>query len=97
VQETGARPYVVRRNNPAFGIANRVLEEQYGVAPWIVRSGGSVPITEVFQRELGIDTVTIGFGLPGSRVHAPNEWFRVEDFDRAREVYAAYFEALGSA
>ena len=95
VQETGARPYVVRRDNPAFAVAGKVLEEQYGVAPWIVRSGGSVPITEVFQRELGIDTVTIGFGLPGSRVHAPNEWFRVEDFDRAREVYAAYFEALG--
>jgi acetylornithine deacetylase/succinyl-diaminopimelate desuccinylase-like protein len=96
VQETGARPYVVRRDNPAFAVAARVLEEQYGVAPWIVRSGGSVPITEVFQRELGVDTVTIGFGLPGSRVHAPNEWFRVADFDRARSVYAAYFDALGA-
>jgi acetylornithine deacetylase/succinyl-diaminopimelate desuccinylase-like protein len=95
VQETGARPYAIRRDAPALEVAGKVLEEIYGKAPWIVRSGGSVPITEVFQRELGVDTVTIGFGLPGSKVHAPNEWFRVDDFDRAREVYAAYFVALG--
>lgn len=95
VQETGALPYVVNRDTPAMKVANEVLTGMYDKAPWIVRTGGSVPITEVFQRELGVDTVTIGFGLPGSRVHAPNEWFRVEDFARAREVYAAYFDALG--
>ena len=97
VEKTGARPYLIRRDSPAFTVASRVLEEQYGVAPWIVRSGGSVPITEVFQRELGVDTVTIGFGLPGSRIHAPNEWFHVADFDRARSVYGAYFDALGES
>jgi acetylornithine deacetylase/succinyl-diaminopimelate desuccinylase-like protein len=96
VQETGARPYAIRRDNKAFEVAGKVMAEIYGTEPWIVRSGGSVPITEVFQRELGVDTVTIGFGLPGSRVHAPNEWFHVGDFDRAREVYAAYFAALGA-
>ena len=95
VQETGALPYVIQRNNPALTVAAKVLEEAYDKPVWYVRSGGSVPITEVFQRELGIDTVTIGFGLPGSRVHAPNEWFRVADVDRARSVYAAYFAALG--
>lgn len=94
-QETGARPYVIKRDNPALTVATQVLEDAYDKPIWFVRAGGSVPITEVFQRELGIDTVTIGFGLPGSRVHAPNEWFRVEDVDRARTVYAAYFEALG--
>jgi acetylornithine deacetylase/succinyl-diaminopimelate desuccinylase-like protein len=96
VQETGAKPYAIRRDTPALKVAGEVMEQIYGTEPWIVRSGGSVPITEVFQRELGVDTVTIGFGLPGSRVHAPNEWFRVEDFDRAREVYAAFFTALGA-
>lgn len=94
-QETGARPYVIKRDNPALTVATQVLEDAYDRPLWFVRAGGSVPITEVFQRELGIDTVTIGFGLPGSRVHAPNEWFRVEDVDRARTVYASYFEALG--
>ena len=63
-------------------------------APVIVRSGGSVPITATFKRLLGLDTITIGFGLPGCHVHAPNEWFREIDFDRAREIYAAYLGAF---
>ena len=71
-----------------------MLTEQYGVKPVAVRAGGSVPITSTFKAILGQDTVTIGFGLPGSKVHAPNEWFREADFDRARTVYAAYLGAF---
>ena len=96
VQEMGSGPYAIRRDNPTLQVAGRVMEEIYGRKPWVVRSGGSVPITRVFLRELGVETVTIGFGLPGSHIHAPNEWFKVSDFDRAREVYAAFFAALGA-
>lgn len=96
LQEMGSGPYAISRDNPTLRVASRVLEEEYGRKPWVVRSGGSVPITQVFLNELGVETVTIGFGLPGSKIHAPNEWFRVTDFDRARQVYAAFFSALGS-
>ena len=92
--EHGAHAYAVPRDNQFLVTARAVLEEQYGTPPVIVRSGGSVPITSTFREVLGLDTVTIGFGLPGSKVHAPNEWFREEDFDRARTVYAAYLGAL---
>jgi acetylornithine deacetylase/succinyl-diaminopimelate desuccinylase-like protein len=92
--EHGARAYAIPRDHPLLVTAKRVLAEQYGNPPIAVRSGGSVPITATFKQHLGLDTVTIGFGLPGSKVHAPNEWFRVEDFDRARTVYAAYLGAF---
>jgi acetylornithine deacetylase/succinyl-diaminopimelate desuccinylase-like protein len=92
--EHGAPAYLVPRDNPLQAIAERVLAEQYGTGPVIVRSGGSVPITATFKRLLGLDTITIGFGLPGCHVHAPNEWFREVDFDRAREIYAAYLGAF---
>ena len=92
--EHGARAYAVPRDNELLVIAKRVLAEQYGNPPIAVRSGGSVPITATFKSVLGLDTVTIGFGLPGSKIHAPNEWFRVADFDRARTVYAAYLGAF---
>ncbi|HEY8447294.1 MAG TPA: dipeptidase [Thermomicrobiales bacterium] len=92
-----ARPFTLRRDDPALAVAKRVLHEVYGREPLMVRAGGSVPITEVFQRELGVGTITIGFGMPGSRSHAPNEWFRVEDFSIARRVYARFFEALGTS
>ncbi len=96
VQEAGALPYVLRRETPALQVAKRVLTEMYGKEPLAVRVGGSVPVTEVFQRVLGVDTITIGFGLPGSKAHAPNEWYLISQFDLARRTYAAYLEALGS-
>jgi acetylornithine deacetylase/succinyl-diaminopimelate desuccinylase-like protein len=89
-----ARPYSVDRKTPALATARAVLREVYGKDPLIVRAGGTVPITEVFKRELGIDTVTLGWGQPGSRAHAPNEWYRVDDFAIARRTLARFFEAL---
>jgi acetylornithine deacetylase/succinyl-diaminopimelate desuccinylase-like protein len=92
--ERGAPAYSIPRDNALQATAEQVLTEQYGSKPLIVRSGGSVPITATFKDVLGLETVTIGFGLPGSKVHAPNEWFREADFDRARTVYAAYLGAF---
>jgi acetylornithine deacetylase/succinyl-diaminopimelate desuccinylase-like protein len=89
-----AKPFLLRRDDPALTTAKRVLRDLYRADPLIVRSGGSVPITEVFQRELGRDTVTIGWGMPNSRAHAPNEWVGVNDFALARRGYAAFFAAL---
>lgn len=91
-----ARPYSVDRSTPALATARAVLREVYGKEPLIVRAGGTVPITEVFKRELGIDTVTLGWGQPGSRAHAPNEWYRVADFDIARRTLARFFESLAT-
>jgi acetylornithine deacetylase/succinyl-diaminopimelate desuccinylase-like protein len=31
---------------------------------------------------------------PGSGAHAPNEWYRVEDFHRGARAYATLFEYL---
>jgi acetylornithine deacetylase/succinyl-diaminopimelate desuccinylase-like protein len=91
-----ALPFSLDRDNRALKIASTVLQSIYGKEPLLVRSGGTVPITEVFTRELGVGTVTIGFGMRGSRAHAPNEWFRLEDLPTARRTYAAFLEALAT-
>jgi acetylornithine deacetylase/succinyl-diaminopimelate desuccinylase-like protein len=90
-----AFPYEIRADHPALAKEAKVLKEIYGVEPRIARTGGTVPINEVFQRELGVDVVTIGFGLPGSKVHAPNEQYHLSQFDLAQRVYGAYLKALG--
>jgi acetylornithine deacetylase/succinyl-diaminopimelate desuccinylase-like protein len=91
-----AKPFLLPRDDPALHKAKAVLRDLYGVDPLIVRSGGSVPITEVFQRELGRDTVSLGWGMPDSRAHAPNEWYGLEDFTIARRAYCAFLAALGA-
>jgi acetylornithine deacetylase/succinyl-diaminopimelate desuccinylase-like protein len=94
-QEEGSKPYMAPRGFIGERVARQVLEAHYGSPPQIARAGGSVPILATFKDILGVDTVTIGFGLPGSQAHAPNEWYLESQFDRARSVYAAFLEALG--
>jgi len=82
-------------NTPALIVAAAALQLVYGAELRYVRSGGTVPITSVFKQELGLDTVTIGFAQPGSRAHAPNEWFLLKDLPIARKSYATFLTKLG--
>jgi acetylornithine deacetylase/succinyl-diaminopimelate desuccinylase-like protein len=90
-----ATPFAIDRSNPVHRAAEVVLTELFGVAPVITRAGGTIPATGIFQDELGIDTVNYAWSIPGSGAHAPNEWYRVSDFLRGREGYAALLEYLG--
>jgi acetylornithine deacetylase/succinyl-diaminopimelate desuccinylase-like protein len=89
-----AMRFAVDRGHPALVAAAKVLREIYGKDPVIERSGGTVPVAEVFQRELGADVIFFAFGLPGSQVHAPNEWFRLEDLTRGARAYCALLTEL---
>lgn len=90
-----ANPFLLSKDAPGLAEAVAVLSAVFGEAPAFVRSGGTVPITDVFTEILGIGPVTIGFGLPGSRAHAPNEWIRPEEIATSRLAYAEYFDILG--
>ncbi len=62
----------------------------------MVRTGGTIPVLDVFKRQLGADSVIFAWSLPGSQAHAPNEWYRLEDYFRGRRAYAALLSALAS-
>lgn len=89
-----ARPFVLDRSNPVHLAAGDVLRDLFGREPLVVRTGGTVPATGIFKDELGIDTTTLGWSMPGSGVHAPNEWYRIEDYYLGRAGYAALLERL---
>ena len=63
--------------------------------PVAVRTGGTIPVLDIFKRELGADSVVYAWSMPDSQAHAPNEWYRLEDFYRGRRGYAALLSALG--
>ena len=69
----------------------------YGVRPLIVRMGGTVPIAELFQRHMGLDTVFFSFSTADEDFHAPNEFFRVHRLHEGLEAWARYWELLGEA
>lgn len=89
-----ARPFALNRDNAVHRAAGETLAELFGNDPVIVRSGGTIPATAIFQQVLGADTIMFGWAMPDSGAHAPNEWYRVEDFLRGRRAYAALLERL---
>nr|MBA3379536.1 M20/M25/M40 family metallo-hydrolase [Chloroflexia bacterium] len=98
VRLTGsATPFSIDRSNPVHKAAETVLTELFGKPPVITRSGGTIPATGIFQDELSIDTVNYAWAMPGSGAHAPNEWYRIEDYYRGRIGYAALLAYLGTA
>ena len=84
---TMARPYQVPADHPGNRAARAVLIDLYGREPYYIRMGGSVPICEVFQRYLGIHSISFGFSLEDEQIHSPNEFFRLSSFSRAQEAY----------
>ena len=52
-----------------------------------VRLGASVPVTSLFKKTLGIDTLMFGFDLPDENVHAPNEFFRLHSIRQGMRAW----------
>ena len=67
-------------NTPAAQIALAALKDGFGVEPTFIRSGGSIPVVGMLKRQLGLDTLLVGFGLPDDRVHSPNEKMDLDCF-----------------
>ncbi len=89
-----ARPYVVPIDHWGNQAAESVLTELYGQPPYYMRLGGSIPVCEVFLSSLGADTINFGFGLLDERMHAPNEFFRLNSFRRGPVAYAKLLHRL---
>lgn len=89
-----ARPFHINRAHPGLTAANEVLGDLYDRDPYMVRLGGTLPIAETYQTELGASMVFFSWGMPDSRAHAPNESFMLSSFRMARRAYCAYLNRL---
>ncbi|HYC86991.1 MAG TPA: dipeptidase [Chryseosolibacter sp.] len=91
----GGEPAVTSTASTAYKAASRAFEEVWGKAPIPTRDGGSIPIVALFKRELGLDTVLMGFGLDSDAIHSPNEHFGVRNFVLGIETIIAFFKHYG--
>ena len=78
----------------ALKTAAAALQAVYGQPPLMVRMGATVPIMELFQRHMGIDTVYFSFSTSDEDYHAPNEFFRVHRLHEGLEAWARYWNLL---
>lgn len=82
----GGQPAVTPIDSPAFEAASMAFEKAWGKKPIPAMEGGSIPIVALFQKELGVNSVLMGFGLDSDAIHSPNERFGVENFLKGIET-----------
>lgn len=82
IQREKGNPFTMDTNTPVLQKAADAFNEVYGVRPVFTKDGGSIPIVETFGRLLNVPVVLMGFGLPDENLHAPNEHFNLDNFDK---------------
>jgi acetylornithine deacetylase/succinyl-diaminopimelate desuccinylase-like protein len=82
----GGEPYMTPINSKAYQAAARAVETSFGKKPIPVRGGGSIPICALFEKELGIKIVFMGFGLDSDNLHSPNEKYDIYNFYKGIET-----------
>jgi acetylornithine deacetylase/succinyl-diaminopimelate desuccinylase-like protein len=93
----GTRAGHITMDHPALKAAEAALHTVYGVKPLMVRMGATVPIMDLFKRNMGLDTVFFSFSTADEDYHAPNEFFRIHRLHEGLEAWARYWALLGEA
>lgn len=88
----GGEPVVTPTDSIAFRAAEKAIEESFGKKPIPTRGGGSIPIVSLFERELGIKTVLMGFGLDSDNLHSPNEKFDIANYFKGIETIPLFYK-----
>lgn len=87
----GGEPYVMPIDIPEYGAASAAIERAFGKTPVPVRAGGSIPIVALFEKELGLKSILLGFGLDTDAIHSPNEHYGIENFLKGIETISYFF------
>ncbi|MEQ9285940.1 MAG: dipeptidase [Cyclobacteriaceae bacterium] len=82
----GGEPAVIPTDSKSYQAASSAFEAAWGKTPIPMRDGGSIPIVALFQQELGLDSVLMGFGLDEDALHSPNESYGVFNFYKGIET-----------
>ena len=82
----GGEPYMTPIDSKAYQAAAAAIKDTFGKEPIPVRGGGSIPICALFEKELGVKIVFMGFGLDSDNLHSPNEKYDLFNFYKGIET-----------
>jgi acetylornithine deacetylase/succinyl-diaminopimelate desuccinylase-like protein len=91
----GGEPYMTPIDSTAYKAAAAAIRETFGKDPVPVRGGGSIPICALFEKELGIKIVFMGFGLDSDNLHSPNEKYDLFNFYKGIETIPFFHKIYG--
>ncbi len=88
----GGEPVVVSINSIAYKAAEKAYEKTFGRKPIPKREGGSIPIVAMFKKELGLDSLLMGFGLDSDAIHSPNEHYGIFNYLKGIETIPYFYQ-----
>lgn len=87
----GGQAYVTPIDSVEFEAARRAMRDSWGKDPIPTRGGGSIPIVALFEKELGVKSILMGFGLDIDALHSPNESYGLFNFYKGIETIPHFF------
>ena len=87
-------PCLIDSENPFVKRAAEALELAFVAPTAFIRCGGSIPIVSLFQQQLGVPSVLVGFGLPDDQIHAPNEKLCISNYLGGIACMIQYYKLL---
>ena len=87
----GGQAYVTPIDTIGYLAAEKAYEATFGKTPIPQRSGGSIPIVALFEKELNSKTILMGFGLDSNAIHSPNEHFGIWNYLKGIETIPQFF------
>ncbi len=87
----GGDAYVTPIDNIGYLAANKAYSETFGVEAIPQRSGGSIPIVALFEKELKSKTILMGFGLDSDAIHSPNEHYGIFNYLKGIETIPLFY------
>ena len=92
----GGEPATVTTEFPAYKAAEKAMTKVWGKKPVPTREGGSIPIVALFEKELGLKTLLMGFGLDEDAIHSPNESYGVTNYFLGIETICEFFQSFAT-
>ena len=87
----GGEAAVVSTDSAAYQAASDAFEKAWGKVPIPTYEGGSIPIVALFQKELRVDPILMGFGLDEDAIHSPNESYGLFNFYKGIETISYFY------
>ena len=88
----GGQGYVTPIDNVGYKAASMAYQDTFGKTPIPQRSGGSIPIVSLFEKELKSKTILMGFGLDSDAIHSPNEHFGIWNYLKGIETIPLFYK-----
>ena len=87
----GGEPYITSTDSKAYKAASQAYLSVFNKEPYALKDGGSIPIIAQFEKELGVKTILMGFGLDSDAIHSPNEHFGLSNFYNGIETITNFY------